>query len=399
MVLTTPFHPRLAELNETQLWQHWAGYLSADRYDPSAKQEYVVLRNAVGWFDSSPLHKYVVRGRDAERFLAGVLARDIRACRPGRAQYTVWCDDSGHVLEDGVVLRVSPDEYFLTSYRPNAGYFSSLLGHLDAEVVDVSNAWATLAVQGPKSREVLSALAPEVRDLAYFALAPAKVAGVPVTISRTGFSGDLGFELVIPADGALTVLDAIIAAGAPYGMAPYGNEALDMARIEAGLALYGKEFTSARLAYTDHDRFTPQELGLGWLLRGIDDDSRPFVGRDALRRATAEGSARWATVGIAFDWRAYESTFVDDGLVPPKDEVPVAWETMLYDREGGRAGYATSLMYSPLMQNHIGIARVRPELAEIGTTVLVEQSVNHRYVNVPAQVCAMPFYKPERKVS
>jgi aminomethyltransferase len=399
MVLTTPFHPRLDELNGTQLWQHWAGYLSADRYDPSAKQEYFVLRNSVGWFDTSPLHKYAVRGRDAERFLAGVLARDVRTCRPGRAQYTVWCDDRGHVLEDGVLLRHSSDDFFLTSYRPNAGYLGALVGSLDVEVVDVSTHWATLAVQGPKSRAVLRALAPEVDELAYFALAPAKVADVPITVSRTGFSGDLGYELVIPADAALTVLDAVIAAGEPYGMAPYGNEALEMARIEAGLPLYGKEFTSARLAYTDHDRFTPRELGLGWLLKGIDDDSRPFIGRDALRAEAAAGSSRWATVGIEFDWKAYEDTFVADGLVPPKDESPVAWETMLYDPDGGRAGYATSLMYSPMLQNHIGIARVRPELAALGSTVLVEQSVNHRYVNVPAHVRPLPFFKAERKVA
>lgn len=399
MVLTTPFHPRLAELNRTELWQHWAGYLSADRYEPSAKQEYMVLRNAVGWFDTSPLHKYVVAGRDAERFLSGVLTRDIRTCRPGRAQYTVWCDDRGHVLEDGVVLRLAPDEYLLTTYRPNAGYLTSLVGRLDVEVRDVSHDWATLAVQGPRSRDVLVALAPEVSTLAYFALTPAKVAGTPVTISRTGFSGDLGYELVIPAGAALDVLDAVIEAGAPYGMTPYGNVALDMARIEAGLPLYGREFTSARLAYTDHDRFTPQELGLGWLLKGIDDDSRPFVGRDALRRAARDGGTRWATVGIEYDWQAYERTFVDDGLVPPKAEEPVGWETMLYEPSGARAGYATSLMYSPMLQNHIGIARVRPELAAPGTTVLVETSVNHRYVNVPARVRTMPFFTPERKVA
>ena len=242
-------------------------------------------------------------------------------------------------------------------------------------------------------------VAPEVEALPYFALTPAKIAGTPVTISRTGFSGDLGYELVIPADAAVEVLDAIIAAGAPYGMAPYGNVALDMARIEAGLSLYGKEYTSSRLAYTDHDRFTPQELGFGWLLRGIEDESRPFIGRDALLREAREGSARWATVGIEYDWKAYEDTYVADGLVPPKDETPVGWETMLYDPDGGRAGYATSLMYSPMLQNHIGIARVRPELAAHGSVVMVEQSVNHRYVNVPARVRPLPFFKPERKVA
>jgi aminomethyltransferase len=399
MVLTTPFHPRLAELTSTHLWEHWAGYLSATRYDPSAKQEYMVLRNAAGWFDTSPLHKYSIRGRDAERFLGGVLARDIRTCKPGRAQYTVWCDDDGHVLEDGVVLRHSSDEFLLTAAQPNAGYLASLVGRLDVEVLDVSLDWASLAVQGPKSREILAQLMPEVSALAFFALAPSKVAGVPVTVSRTGFSGDLGYELVIPAESALTVLDAVIDAGAPYGMAPFGNQALNMARIEAGLPMYGADFTSARYAYTDHDAFTPAELGLGWLLRTLDDDSRPFVGRKALLREAASDSARWATVGLVVDWKAFEDTYENAGLVPPKDEVPVGWETMLYDDAGERAGYATSLMYSPLLQNYIGIARVRRELAALGSTVHVEQSVNHRYVNIPASVTAMPFYKPDRKVA
>jgi aminomethyltransferase len=399
MVLTTPFHPRLVELNESQLWQHWAGYLSADRYDLSARQEYTVLRNAAGWFDTSPLNKYWIRGRDAERFLSGVFARDIRTCRPGRAQYTIWCDDRGHVLEDGVVFRHSSDEFLLTAAQPNAGYLSSLIGKLDVEVLDVSTQWASLAVQGPKSREILATLAPEVLDLSFFALTPAKVAGVPVTISRTGFTGDLGFELVIPADSALTVLDALIAAGEPYRMTPFGNVALNMARIEAGLPLYGPEFTSARYAYTDHDRFTPRELGMGWLVKNLDDDSRPFIGRRALQREAADGSARWATVGIVVDWAVYHAIYEADGLVPPKDPEPVGWETMLYDDAGDRAGYATSFMYSPMMQSHIGMARVRPELAAVGSTVHVETSVNHRYVNIPARVTSLPFFTPERKVS
>lgn len=399
MILTTPFHPRLAELNQTQLWQHWAGYLSAERYDLSAKQEHTVLRNAAGWFDTSPLHKYSIRGRDAERFLGGLLARDIRTCKPGRAQYTVWCDDEGYVLEDGVVFRHSADEFLLTSAQPNAGYLLGLKGRLDVEILDVSQEWATLALQGPKSREILASLAPEVDGLSFFALTQAKVAGVPVTISRTGFTGDLGFELAIPADSALTVLDALIEAGAPYGMAPFGNQALNMARIEAGLPLYGAEFTSARYAYTEHDKFTPRELGLGWLLRNIEDDSRPFIGRRALLREQRENLSRWTTVGLVVDWLAYEQLYEGAGLVPPKDEIPVGWETMLYDDSGERAGYATSFMYSPMVQRHIGIARVRPELSALGTVVHVEQSVSHRYVNVPAHVSPMPFYAPERKVA
>lgn len=399
MVRTTPFHPRLAELSETQLWQHWAGYLSAERYDFSAKQEYMVLRNAVAFFDTSPLYKYWVRGRDAERFLGGVLARDPRRCRPGRAQYTVWCDDDGHVLEDGVLFRHAADEAMLTTARPNAGYLTSLVGRLDVEVVDASTEYASLAVQGPRSRTVVAALAPEAAELSYFGITASKIGDVPVTVSRTGFTGDLGYELMMPADAALDVLDRLMAVGEPYGLRPFGNQALDIARIEAGLPLIDVEFSSARYAWTDHDRFSPYELGLGWLLRDLDDDSRPFVGRRALRREAAAGSSRWATVGLVVDWRAYVELYEGEGLLPPYDEIPVPWETMLYDSEGGRAGYATSLTYSPLLQDIIALARVRPGLAALGTTVHVEQSVNHRYLSVPATVTATPFYAPERKVA
>jgi aminomethyltransferase len=399
MVLTTPFHPRLAPLNQTHLWQNWAGYLSAERYDNSAKQEYTVLRNAVGYFDTSPLYKYWVRGRDAERFLSGVLARDVRRCRPGRAQYTVWCDDNGHVLEDGVLFRHAPDEYMLTTARPNAGYLTSLTGALDVEVIDVSTDYASIAVQGPRSRTVVAALAPESAELPYFGLVATKAAGVPVAVSRTGFTGDLGFELMIPADAALEVFDELVAIGTPYGMQPFGNQALDVARIEAGLPLIGVDFDSARYAWTDHDRFTPKELGLGWLITNLDDDTRPFIGRAALRREDAAGHGRWATVGFMIDWRAYEELYRSEGLLAPYDDIPVAWETMLYDDAGDRAGYATSLTYSPTLQRHIGLARVHPSLSALGTTLHVEQSVNHRYLTVPATVVKTPFYAPERKVA
>lgn len=399
MVSTTPFHPRLAELNTTQLWQHWAGYLSATQYDLAGKHEYFGVRNAVGFFDASPLYKYQVVGRDAERFLGGVLARDVRSCRPGRAQYTVWCDDAGYVLEDGVVFRHAADDFLLTAAEPNLSFLQDQVGSLDAAVVDVSEQFAMLAVQGPHSRAVLAELAPEVAELPYFAHRQAKIAGAEVTVSRTGFTGDLGYELRIPAADALAVLDAVLDAGQPHRMRPFGDAALNVLRIEAGLPLIGVEFTSSRYAYTDHDRFTPDELGLGWLLKGIDDGARPFRGRRAILAERAAGRSRWRTVGLRVDLRAFESLYLDAGLVPPKDVPPATWETMLYDSDGARAGYATSYAWSPMVQTQVGIARVRPDLADVGTTVHVEQTVNHTYTTVPATVCRLPFFNPERKTS
>jgi aminomethyltransferase len=399
MIKTTPFHPRLSELNRTGLWAHWAGYLSAVRYDFSAKFEYFGVRNAAAFFDASPLYKFWIRGADAERYLAGVMARDVRTLRPGRAQYTVWCDDGGYVLEDGVLFRHAADEFMLTAAEPNLGYLRSLIGGLDVEIVDVSEEYAVLALQGPRSRAILEPLAPEIAALRYFGFTPAKVAGHPVTISRTGFTGDLGYELMIDAADAVEVLDAVIAAGEPHQLRPFGDEALAMARIEAGLPLIGVEFSSARYAYNDAERVTALELGLGWLLRGIEDETRPFVGRRAILREMAEKTSRWTTVGIVIDWLAYQELYTGAGLVPTMDEIPVPWETMLYDSAGERAGYATSLMYSPMLQRYIGIARVHPDLAVVGSTVHVEQTVNHQYLTVPAEITALPFFNPERKLA
>jgi aminomethyltransferase len=399
MVLTTPFYERLAELNTSHLWSHWSGHLSATQYTTALKHEYFAVRNAVGVFDASPLYKYTIAGRDAERFLGGIFARDIRLCRPGRAQYTVWCDDRGFVLEDGVVFRHSANDFLLTAAEPNLSFLQNQIGSLEVVVEEVSSDYAVLAVQGKRARAALAPLAPEVEGLKYFDHAPTKIAGTSLTVSRTGFTGDLGFELMVPAEDALAVFDAVWEAGQGHQLRPFGEAALDMLRIEAGLPLIGHEFSSSRYAFNDHDRFTPDELGLGWLLKGIDDETRPFVGRRALLAEREGRTSRWATVGIVVDWAAYDALYYDEGLIPPKDGPPTAWETMLYDDDGERAGYATSSVYSPMLQAHIGIARVRPELAAPGTTLGVEQTVNHAYVNVPATVTSMPFFTPERKTS
>jgi glycine cleavage system T protein (aminomethyltransferase) len=192
MIKTTPFHERLAELNSSGLWGHWSGHLSALRYGSSAKHEYFAIRNSAGLFDTSPLFKYWIRGRDAERFLAGVLTRDIRTCRPGRAHYTVWCDDRGFVLEDGVFFRHSETEFFVTAARPNLAYFGDLARGFDVQIEDVSDEYGVLAIQGPRSREILADLTEETQQLGFFEHCATKIAGSGVTVSRTGYTGDLG---------------------------------------------------------------------------------------------------------------------------------------------------------------------------------------------------------------
>jgi aminomethyltransferase len=364
----------------------------------SAKHEYFAIRNAVGVFDSSPLFKYWIRGRDAERFLAGVLTRDIRTCRAGQAHYTVWCDDRGYVLEDGVFFRDSESEFFMTSAKPNLGYLSGLASGHDVEIEDVTDEYGVLAVQGPRSRATLAALAPEVEDLAYFHHTAAKVGSTPVRISRTGYTGDLGFEIFVPAGDASAVFDAVMEEGRAHGIRPFGEEALLMSRVEAGLILIDVEFGSSRLAWTDQQRFTPQELGLGWMLRGIDADPRPFIGRDAIRRELRDKTSRWAMTGLEVDWRDFDRLHAEAGLITPKDPVPLPWESMLYDVDtGDQIGYATTVMYSPVLQRHIGLARVRPAYATAGSRVHLEVTIDHSYQRALASTARLPLFRPERK--
>ncbi|HEU5037777.1 MAG TPA: aminomethyltransferase family protein [Nocardioides sp.] len=399
MIRTTPFHARLSELNDQHLYTHWQGTLSPLRYTHAPKHEYFAVRNSVGVFDTSPLFKYRITGADAERLLMGVLTRDIRTCRPGQAMYTVWCDDRGFVMEDGVVFRHAANEFLLTAARPALGWFADHGRHLRVELEDVTDDHGMLAVQGPKSRLVLGALTDAVDGLGYFDHAPAKIGPAAVTLSRTGYTGDLGFEITVGADDAIDVLDAVLEAGRPHGLRPFGEEALMMLRIEAGLALIDVDWHNSRTAWVDADRVTPKELGMGWMLRGIDDDTRPFVGRDAIRRELADGTSRWATTGFVVDWQAWDALYRGAGLLPPKDPHPLPYEVMLRDAEGGEVGHATAFMYSPVLQRHIGMGRVRPELAAPGTTVHVERTLNHHTVTVPARTARLPLFNPARKTA
>ncbi len=399
MIKETPFHPRTAAANLTGLWSHWSGYLSADRYQMSDKFEYWAIRNAAGVIDTSPLFKYRIRGRDAERFLAGMLARDIRKCRPGQAQYTVWCDDAGWVLEDGVVLRMSDDDFMLTTARPNMAYFADHTDSMAVEVEDVSDVYGALALQGPYAREILNQIAPDIEEIGYFHLTSAKIGDAPVTVSRTGYTGDLGYEIWVEADDAVGVWDRLFEMATPYGVIPAGQNALLMTRVEAGLILIDIDFKSARYSWNDDQRATPLELGMGWMLRDTDEDDRHFIGRRAIEKERAEKTSRWRTVGIVADWQDWNRAYTERGLVPPKDHTPTHGVHMLYDEKDRQVGWTPSFLYSPLLQRHIGIARIRPEHAAPGTKVQLEVTIDHKYDMVGAEVARLPFYNPPRKTA
>ncbi len=399
MIRTTPFHERTSALNETHLWSHWSGHLAADRYQMSDKFEYFAVRNAAGLFDSSPLYKYRITGKDAEAFLAGVLARDIRSCTPGNAQYTCWLDDRGFVVEDGVILHPRKDEYLLTSAEPNFAWFADRIGRMAVTIEEVSEDIGTLALQGPRSRDLLARLVPQMEKIPYFGVATGEIGGAAVTVSRTGYSGDLGYEVWIDTPDALHVWDTLWESMDGHGVLPFGLAALYMLRIEAGLLLLDADFDSSRFAWNDAHRSTPIELGWNWMFKDLKSDDRAFVGRRALEREITDKTSRWAMRGLVVDYEDYDRVYNEAGLIPPKDHSPIVEDWMLYDDDYQRVGYATSFMYSPMLQRHIAIARVRPDLAKSGTKVNLEFTVDHHYEQVAAHVARLPLYNPQRKTA
>jgi aminomethyltransferase len=263
----------------------------------------------------------------------------------------------------------------------------------------VSQDWAVLSLQGPRARRILAGVEPSVEALPYFGITSGRAGGCEVTISRTGYTGDLGYEVWVRAENALPAWDAIWDATRGMGVLPFGLQALYMTRIEAGLLLLDVDFANSRFAWTDADRATPHELGLGWMLKGVETDDRAFIGRDAIRRELADRTSRFRTTGIVVDWRDWDRIHDDAGLIPPKDHTPVQEEMFLYDGDGEQVGYATSFMYSPVLQRHIGIGRVPVESAKPGSRVYLEVPVSHRYIHVAAETARMPLYNPERRTA
>ncbi len=402
LVRRTPFHHRLEPMNQPEIWEHWAGHLAATSYEHSELVEYYAVRNAVGLLDTSPLFKYRISGPDSEALLSGLMIRDIRTCRVGQAQYTAWCDAAGFVLEDGVVLRVAEREYLITTAERNLRYFTKHAANFDVSVSDVTDDYGILALQGPHSISVLRQLAPELEGLRFFGVTDATIGGTDVIVSRTGFTGDLGYEVWVPVEAATNVFDAIWEAGLDYNMIPLGLRALTIARIEAGLLLIGVDFHSARHAWTDAQRETPLELGWDWMLRNLGADDRPFVGRTAIEAEMAGGTSRWKTVGLAIDWKDYDRLHRDAGILTPKDGLVVEDTMSIYRRSDPPwqyAGYATSFIWSSIRSQHIAIAKLPLDLAEPGSEVELEIPIIHRPANVLASTVELPFYNPARKTA
>jgi aminomethyltransferase len=392
----SPFHARTTELCTSQNWQEWSGYFSADSYELDHMREYNAVRTTTALFDVSPLFKYHLHGRDAARLLDRVVTRDVSKCRIGQVQYTTWCDDDGKIIDDGTLARIGEDAYRLTAAMPTLDWLQDNALGLEVEIEDVTHEFGALALQGPTSRDLLQQLtAADLGRLPYFHIVENEVAGAPVRISRTGYTGDLGFEIFVETRYAEQVWDALADTGRAYGMQPAGNVALDVVRIEAGLLLIDVDFVSSAHTFFEVQKSTPYELGLGWTVK-LGKDS--FVGCDALRKEKARGPT-WETVGLVVDILALEKIYADYSM--PLHLPYTSWTSAVpvYAREepGEPIGKATSGAWSPILKLYVVIARVRPQHAHLGTRIFVEETVEGRRYPVPATVVKLPFFDPARK--
>jgi glycine cleavage system T protein (aminomethyltransferase) len=393
MLKHTPLHPRTAALMEGEAWRRWAGYVVASAYELTHEREYHAIRSAAALFDVSPLYKYLIQGRDAVRLLNRVVTRDVTKCRVEQVMYTPWCDARGKVIDDGTVSRLDDTVFRLTAADPNARWLHLNATGLEVTIEDVSERTAALSLQGPNARAIAElACGQELTDLKYFRLIGAKVRGASVTISRTGYTGDLGYEIWVDAEHAVAVWDALVEVGTPYGLAPAGMLALDLARNEAGLLLIDVDYISAHHALIDAQTSTPFELSLDWT---VALDKEPFNGRDALLAERVRGPA-WRFVGLEVDWDALERLYAEVGL-PPK--LPTtAWRASVPLYVGGQqVGYATSGCWSPLLKRYIALAHVESRYGGAGTALDIEVTVEHRRRRAAATVRPLPFFNPQRK--
>src|SRR2546428_4538885 len=395
MTRGTAFHPRTARLNDRLAWEDWWGYAAASVFGDAVDIEYNAVREAAGAIDVSPLFKYMVTGPDAVRLIDRVITRNAAKLQVGQVYYTPWCDERGKLIDDGTVTRVGEQAFRWTAADPSLRWFTQNAIGLDVQIEDISEQVAALALQGPTSGRLLEAVADaDVRSLKYFRMTRGTIAGVPVDISRTGYTGDLGFEIWMPWDRAIEVWDALMKAGQPLDVHPAGMLALDVARVEAGLLLIDVDFNSSKKALIESQKYSPFEMGLGRL---VQLDKRPFVGRLALAEERRRGPAR-QIVGLEISWPAVEVLYEDLGLAPQLAATASRVPVPVY-KNGRQTGRATTTTWSPVLKKLIALATVSApyfaESTELEFEVTVE-AVRHR---VPATVVKTPFFNPTRKTA
>jgi aminomethyltransferase len=393
MPIGTPFHSRTAALCASQNWRTWSGYLVASSYDVMHDYEYHAIRNSAGLIDISPLYKYEVRGKDALRLVNRVITRDASRCAVGQALYGCLCEDDGAVIQDGTVFRLADDHFRFHLADPSFRWLKLNAAGMNLSLEDVSGQIAALALQGPHSRNILERVVDaDLGRLRFFRLTSVKIGNVPAVVSRTGYTGDLGYELWFGAAHAEEIWDRLVERGKDFGIKPAGMLALDVARLEAGFILLEVDYIGAEKALIPAQRYAPFEIGLGWT---VDLKKDHFVGQRTLRKHDQQGAPR-QIVGLEIDLSEYESLYEQVGLAP---QFPLAaWRggVPVY-KDGRQVGHATTGAWSPILKKYIALATVEKAFTEPGTMVDMEVTIEHARKTAGATVVKTPFFDPPRK--
>lgn len=395
MPVGTAFHERTFGLCESLNYREWAGYYTVSAYETHHEHEYNAIRNAAALIDVTPLYKYWLTGPDATKLVNRILTRDIHKVAVGQVIYTCWCDERGKVIDDGTVSRIAENTYRWTAADPNLRWFTQNALGMDVVIEDISEKVAALALQGPTSGRLLMNLVDaDIKNLKYFRLVHTEIAGVPVDISRTGYTGDLGYELWIPWNEAVKVWDAILEEGRKFDIHPAGMLALDVARIEAALLLTDVDYISSKKALSEVQKHSPFEINLGRL---VNFEKESFIGRSALLAEKERGPQR-QLVGLELDWTEIEQRFDEFGLAPQVPAVASRVAVPVYAGEKW-VGKATSTTWSPVLKKMIAMAIVATDCARVGTKLQVELTVEAVRGKVSARVVPLPFFSPPRKTA
>ena len=394
MPVGTAFHERTFQLCESLNYREWSGYYAVSSYEPHHEHEYNAIRNAAALIDISPLFKYRVSGKDATRLVDRIITRDMSKVTVGQVIYTPWCDEHGKVIDDGTVSRLEENIYRWTAADPSLRWFTQNAAGMDVHIEDISESVAALALQGPTSGRLLQTLVDDanLKNLKYFRVTTGTIAGVPVEISRTGYTGDLGYEIWIAADQAVKVWDALMKTGRAFDIHPVGMLALDVARIEAGLLLIDVDFNSSKKALIEDQKYSPFEMGLGRL---VHVNKNRFIGQAALQTEQKLGSLR-QIVGLEIDWPEVERLYENVGLPPAVSPIASRVSVPVF-KDGTHVGKATSSSWSPTLKKMIALATVKRGLTRLGTQLQFEVTVEAKRHSVRATVVKTPFFNPQRK--
>ena len=395
MPVGTAFHERTFPLCHSLNYREWSGYYTVSVYEVHHEHEYNAIRNASALIDISPLYKYLITGKDATKLVNRVITRDINKVKVGQVIYCCWCDEQGKVIDDGTVTRLEENKYRWTAADPSLRWFRQNGLNMDVQIEDISEEVAALALQGPTSGKLLKAVAEaDIANLKYFRVTHGKIAGVPVDISRTGYTGDLGYEIWVPWKEAVKIWDALMETGKRFDIHAAGMLALDVARVEAGLLLIEVDYNSSKKALIASQKYSPYELGFG---RMVHLDKENFVGRTALAADAKNGVAR-QLVGLEIDWPEVEERYEKFGLTPaaPSQASRVHVPLYLGDKQIGKA---TSTTWSPILKKMIALASVDTPHSQLGTKLQMEITIEAMRQKVTARIVKMPFFNPERKTA